>query len=409
MNLRTQQPTANTALIYVRKSMVRNRRDEISPERQLSNCRAAVDNHGWRTTEHDVYQDAEGHRSGRTEEHRPAWQALKDRITSDPSVTAVVVNSLDRGSRSPKDFFNFLDAIQQHGVELVSCTEQFDTTTAIGRAFLAILMVIASLESDLASERTTSTIEFLKSKGLHWGFTPYGYTRDEESGILQPNANADAVLEALAYFVEGGHSYDDVASHMNAHPDCYRWRDRDGEPRPFHRYAIRSIISNVAIYAGWLPNCRCKDIPLGEIETLADMISLTDAIAGAHPPLIDDDMADRILAARANRRQMALAVRRPARTYILTPILYCAHCGQQLRGKRDKLRGTACYCHRDGAADCIKAAGLSETVGDGSHDAECLECIALRLLNIALPPAVITDLRAAATHRRSITSTGINS
>ena len=54
------------ALIYIRKSMVRNRRDEISPERQLSNCKAVAESHGWLVDEGDVYQDAEGHRSGRS-------------------------------------------------------------------------------------------------------------------------------------------------------------------------------------------------------------------------------------------------------------------------------------------------------------------------------------------------------
>ena len=44
-------------------------------------------------------------------------------------------------------------------MEIVSVTEQFDTSTAIGRAFLAILMVVASLESDLASERVMAVIQ----------------------------------------------------------------------------------------------------------------------------------------------------------------------------------------------------------------------------------------------------------
>jgi hypothetical protein len=88
------------ALVYVRKSMVRERRDEISPERQLANCLEAVQKHGWHTEPSDIYRDAEGHRSGRSEDHRPAWQALKERVRLDPSVAAVVVNSLDRGSRS---------------------------------------------------------------------------------------------------------------------------------------------------------------------------------------------------------------------------------------------------------------------------------------------------------------------
>lgn len=92
------------ALVYVRKSIVKNHRDEISSARQLVNCQTAAELHGWYVGSTDVYQDADGHRSGRTEDHRPAWQALKSRIASDPTVAAVVVNSLDGAAVRPKTF-----------------------------------------------------------------------------------------------------------------------------------------------------------------------------------------------------------------------------------------------------------------------------------------------------------------
>jgi DNA invertase Pin-like site-specific DNA recombinase len=378
---------ANRALIYVRKSMVRHRRDEISPERQLQNCLAAAEAHHWQVDETDVYQDAEGHRSGRSEDHRPAWQALKARVASDPTVAAVIVNSLDRGSRSPKDFFIFLDLLQKRGVEIVSVTEQFDTSTAIGRAFLAILMVVASLESDLASERTTSTIDYLKGQGVHWGYTPYGYTRDENA-IPQPDDQAPAVVEALTYFAQGKRSYLDVARHMNA--QGYRWRDRSGRPISFTRHAVRSLVSNVLVYAGWVPVGRGKDMTItDEAHTLRDLIQLTEAAPGQHAPLIDEELADQVLAARHGR--LGLAVRRDERVYLLTPILYCANCGQQLRGKNGrKLTTPARYCHRQGAEACIASSGLEV---DGSHDAARLEGHALEILDLHLPESALADLR----------------
>ena len=56
------------ALIYVRRSMVRYKQDRASPERQLASCVRVCEEKGWR---YEVYQDAEGHRSGRSEKHRP--------------------------------------------------------------------------------------------------------------------------------------------------------------------------------------------------------------------------------------------------------------------------------------------------------------------------------------------------
>ena len=369
------------ALVYIRKSSVRNKRDEISPERQLANCHSAAEAHGWKVGESDIYRDAEGHRSGRTEDHRPAWQALKARVAADPTIAAVVLNSLDRGSRSPKDFFNFLDLVQRRGVEIVSVTEQFDTSTAIGRAFLAILMVIASLESDLASERTTSTIDFLKSLGLHWGLTPYGYSRSEGS-ILHPDENAEAVVAALTYYAEGGHSFAAVSTHLNNLG--YRWRDRRGEAMPFSKHAVRSIISNVLVYAGWVPQGRGKDMQINdEANTLRELVLLSDAVQGQHPPLLDEQLVDQVLAARHKR--LDLAVRRVDYTYLLTPMAYCAVCGEQLRGKAGRRANTGPrYAHyKGGCAD-----GPA-----GSHEAEPLEAEILELLDLRLSERVLVDLQ----------------
>ncbi len=375
------------ALVYVRKSMVRHRRDEISPERQLANCIAAAESHGWQVSDDDVYQDAEGHRSGRTEEHRPAWQALKTRVMSDPTAAAVIVNSLDRGSRSPKDFFNFLDLVHKHDVEIVSVTEQFDTSTAIGRAFLAILMVVASLESDLASERTSSTIDYLKSQGVHWGQTPFGYTRDENA-IPQPDDNKDAVVEALEFYAQGGFSYQKVAQHLNKLG--YRWRNRQGEPTPFNKYAVRSVVSNVLIYAGWVPQGRGKDMRITDkAHSLRELVLITDAVVGQHPPIIEEDLVERVLAARHKR--LDLAVRREEYTYLLTPILHCAVCGKQLRGKAGRRADTGPrYTHYHGGCTCGNA---------GVHEAEILEAEMLELLDLHFTDDVLADLRQVVMER----------
>lgn len=60
--------TIGVALVYVRRSMVRYERDRASPERQLANCVKVCEEKGW---SYEVYQDAKGHRSGRSEKHRP--------------------------------------------------------------------------------------------------------------------------------------------------------------------------------------------------------------------------------------------------------------------------------------------------------------------------------------------------
>lgn len=86
-----KQNSAKTALLYIRHSVVKDRADEVSPERQRANCIAEAERQGW---SYELYEDAEGHRSGRTEQ-RPGWQALKAQLGR-PDMAAVVVESLSK-------------------------------------------------------------------------------------------------------------------------------------------------------------------------------------------------------------------------------------------------------------------------------------------------------------------------
>jgi hypothetical protein len=62
------------ALCYVRQSFTRDGDDKDSPDRQRANIEAKCTQMGWTP---EWYQDAEGHKSGRDEKHRPSWLALK--------------------------------------------------------------------------------------------------------------------------------------------------------------------------------------------------------------------------------------------------------------------------------------------------------------------------------------------
>ena len=173
------------ALIYVRKSVVRSGADRVSPKRQKAACLAEAERHEWVVEEGDVYSDAEGHRSGRTE-NRPAWLAMRRRIAADPSVVALIVESLSRPSRSVRSFLEFVEELRGKGIALVSLKERFDTSTAMGQAMLMFVAVINQLEGDLASERMTANIAFKKAAGRHWGLTPFGCSREGVAGALVP-------------------------------------------------------------------------------------------------------------------------------------------------------------------------------------------------------------------------------
>ena len=344
------------AMIYIRKSVVRYEQDRASPERQLANCLRICEEKGWA---YEVYEDAEGHRSGRSEKHRPAWRELKRQLAR-PEVTVVVVNSLDRASRSPRDFFVFLDMLQQHDVELVSVHEQFDTTTAIGKAFLAILMVVASLESDLASERIRDSVEHRRQRGIFVGIPPFGYGR--ENGALVLNEDAPVVRLAIELYASGEFGYRELASELNRRG--YRFTDRYGS-KPFTKVSTRSVLQNALLYAGRVPVGRERG---GEHE---------DVYKGEHEPIIDLALAKRVLATR--RRRTLGTSRGVSRVYPVSGVLYCHECGQRLWGRQRTGRGALTYRHP----------GRSCRRGHGTFEALDVEGQVLGLLDgLVLPPEI---------------------
>jgi site-specific DNA recombinase len=370
--------TQEVALIYVRKSMVRSKQDEQSPQRQRALCTQEATRRGWTP---EVYPDAKGHRSGRSEKHRPAFRRLKAQLGR-PDVQAVIVSSLDRLSRSPKDFFNFLSLLQKHQVELISLREQFDTTNAIGKAFVSMIMIVAALEADIASERTTEYVEFARSQGIHVGNPPFGMSRNEE-GALIPNEDAPAARAVLTTFARGDHSFQATADHVNA--TSLRFRDRKGNRVPFTKDSTRSIVANVLLYAGFIPTTRGKDMALpndlDDSRSLIDqMAEIYQAIEGKITPLITRDLAERVLSARFKRRRLRIV--RNSRLFILTPALHCHACGQEMRG----------YVHR--GKPYYKHKKKSCSHGHGQHNAETLETQALALFRgLALPPGLVDFIR----------------
>jgi DNA invertase Pin-like site-specific DNA recombinase len=106
---------------------------------------------------------------------RPKFQELIGDIKSG-LVKRVVVYKLDRISRSILDFANMMELFQQYGVEFISSTEKFDTSTPMGRAMLNICIVFAQLERETIQKRVADACHSRSLKGYRLGGpVPYGF------------------------------------------------------------------------------------------------------------------------------------------------------------------------------------------------------------------------------------------
>ena len=106
---------------------------------------------------------------------RPALQRLLGDIRAG-KVDVVVVYKIDRLTRSLFDFAKIVEAFDAQGVSFVSVTQQFNTTTSVGRLTLNVLLSFAQFEREVTSERIRDKIAASKQKGM-WmgGLVPLGY------------------------------------------------------------------------------------------------------------------------------------------------------------------------------------------------------------------------------------------
>lgn len=189
--------------IYTRKSSEEGLEQEFnSLHAQREACEAYIASQrseGW-VVLREQYDD--GGVSGGTLE-RPGLKALMQDI-EEGLVDVVVVYKIDRLSRSLADFAKLVEVFDRTGVTFVSVTQQFNTTTSMGRLTLNILLSFAQFEREVTAERIRDKVAASRKKGI-WmgGVPPYGY-RVENRKLIIDEEKAEHIRWIFARFVEIG-------------------------------------------------------------------------------------------------------------------------------------------------------------------------------------------------------------
>src|SRR6267143_1858203 len=137
---------------------------------------------GW-TLIRSRYDDG-GYSGGSTD--RPDLQRLLEDIRA-RKIDVIVVYKVDRLTRSLADFAKLVELFDAHGISFVSVTQQFNTTTSMGRLPLNVLLSFAQFEREVTSERIRDKIAASKRKGIWVGGTlPLGYEmKDGKIAIVE--------------------------------------------------------------------------------------------------------------------------------------------------------------------------------------------------------------------------------
>jgi site-specific DNA recombinase len=233
---------------------------------------------GW-TLIQPRYDDG-GYSGGSTD--RPDLQRLLDDIRS-RKVDVIVVYKVDRLTRSLADFAKLVELFDAHGVSFVSVTQQFNTTTSMGRLTLNVLLSFAQFEREVTSERIRDKIAASKRKGI-WvgGNLPLGYEM-KDGNIAVIEEEAELVRSIYRRYLELGSVNELVRDLRQRNIRTKSRKLSTGRTRggiPFGRGALYYLLNN--------------HFYIGEVKYKNEILP------GEQPPIMDRQLFEAV-------RQQALA------------------------------------------------------------------------------------------------------
>ena len=186
--------------VYTRKSTEEGLEQEfntLDAQREAGEAYIKSQQHeGW-TLIPDYYDDG-GFTGGNME--RPALKRLI-RDIEEGRVDVVVVYKVDRLSRALSDFARLIELFDQHDVAFVSVTQQFNTSTSMGRLMLNVLLSFAQFEREMIGERVRDKVAASKRKGM-WmgGCPPTGYDVIDKKLVINEQ-EADFIRHIFQQFL----------------------------------------------------------------------------------------------------------------------------------------------------------------------------------------------------------------
>jgi DNA invertase Pin-like site-specific DNA recombinase len=263
-------PTRRRCAVYTRKSSeegLEQSFNSLHAQRDACEAYIASQRHeGWAALP-QLYDD--GGLSGGSMD-RPALRQLLDDVRAG-LVDIVVVYKVDRLTRSLADFAKLTELFDAHGTSFVSVTQQFNTSTSMGRLTLNVLLSFAQFEREVAGERIRDKIALSKRRGM-WvgGLPPLGYDGIDRKLVVN-SAEAETVRLIFRTYLELGSIGALKAALDGSGVRSKRRRFSDGREvggAPLSRGAIYLILRN-QLYRGQIAHR--GEVHQGNHEAIIDV------------------------------------------------------------------------------------------------------------------------------------------
>lgn len=308
------------AAVYIRVSTEDQVREGFSIAAQRERLLAYLHSQGWELS--DSYAD-EG--VSAKDLQRPELTRLLDDVRQN-KMDVVLVYRLDRLTRSVLDLYQLLQTFDLHGVHFKSCTEVYDTTTAIGRLFITLVAALAQWERENLAERVKMGMgQMVRERKRPGGPPPYGYALQD--GQLQIQTDEACHVRLMFERYAQGHSPRRIAEEVNLRGA----RGKNGAP--WSASAVLRLLKNPVYYGALRWNYAHSAPHLRRQREQGDYL-LEEAV---HPAIIDEPTFQRVqqrMAARGSRHPRVLGS-----SFLFSGILYCARCHAEMRGKTTHSKG----------------------------------------------------------------------
>jgi len=283
---------------------------------------------------------------------RPALKRLLDDIQAG-HVDCVLVQKVDRLSRSLLDFAKMMETFDRQRVAFVSVTQQFNTATSMGRLVLNVLLSFAQFEREIISERTRDKIAATRRKGKWSGGVPLlGFDLDPRQTRLVVNQKEAVRVRAIfALYLELGGLLPVVRELKRRRWRTKRWRTHHGEVRgggPFTKTNLHRLLTRVAY--------------IGKVHHKNELYD------GEQPAIVEADIWQQVRAQLRDRRRSGGGQARNKFGALLQGLLHCAPCGcamtptHAMRGRKCYRYYLCCGAHRHGRQNCPSKAIRAEPI-----------------------------------------------
>lgn len=270
---------------------------------------------GWVEVENYVLEGVSGKDSVRSPEFERLYSDIRG-----GRLNTVMCTALDRISRSIRDFLQFFEFLQEHGVEFVCLRQNYDTTTPQGRFFVNVLMALAQFEREQVGQRVSEHIQARAANGEWTGGRLLGY--DTRKNTLVPNEHADLVRRVFDTYLEEG-SFRKTATRLNEEGVLVpAYRSARGRYHAENRWAVPSVGKIIAnhVYVGE------REVNKTHVYQKGPNGKKIFTVQGNWPAIISRETWDH--AQRIRRGNRVSRRNRPfqSRNYLLNGLLTCGYC-----------------------------------------------------------------------------------